>query len=95
MCLVLAAASQPGVVAVSIDDFAFTPTDVTVAAGTTVTWTNRDVMPHTVSAGNGPGGFASDGLDTGKTFSHRFDRVGRFSYFCALHPRMQGVVIVK
>ena len=48
-------------------------------------------MPHTVSAGC----FKSDALDTGKTFSYRFDRAGWFSYFCALHPRMQGVVTVR
>ena len=62
-----------------------------MAPGTTVSWTNRDDMPHTVSAG----GFASDALDTGETFSYQFDQVGWFSYFCALHPRMQGVVTVR
>ena len=95
LCFVLAAASQPGAVAIFIDDFAFTPADITIAPGTTVTWTNHDDMPHTISAVSRPGGFASSALNTSETFSYRFDQAGRFSYFCALHPRMQGVVTVR
>ena len=56
---------------------------------------NRDDMPYTVSACSRADDFASDPIDTGETFAYRFARVGRFSYFCGLHPQMQGVVTVR
>jgi len=77
---------------VNIDGFAFVPLTVTVAAGTTVTWTNRDEEPHTVAASDGS--FHSPGMGTGATFSHTFSSPGKFEYVCSIHPMMRGTVVV-
>ena len=78
---------------VKIDNFTFGPVSLEVAAGTTVTWTNRDDIPHTVVADDKT--FKSKALDTDDTFSYTFDKTGTFPYFCSLHPHMTGKVIVK
>lgn len=77
---------------VNINDFAFVPLTLTVAAGTTVTWTNHDEEPHTVAAGDGS--FRSPGMGTGATFSHTFSTPGKFDYICSIHPMMHGTVVV-
>ncbi|OBB95189.1 amidase [Mycobacterium sp. 852002-40037_SCH5390672] len=77
---------------VAIDGFAFEPASVTVAAGTTVTWTNRDEEPHTVAASDGS--FHSPGMGTGATFAHTFSTAGTFDYVCSIHPMMRGTVVV-
>ena len=77
---------------VTIDNFTFSPATVTVPSGTTVTWTNQDDMVHTVTEANRL--FSSKGLETGGTYSHTFTAPGTYTYFCALHPRMTGTVIV-
>jgi plastocyanin len=85
--------------AVAIQDFAFMPTPLSIAAGTTVTWTQRDTAPHTVTSG-APGAadagaiFNSPRLSQGETFSFTFATPGTFPYFCEVHPRMLGVVEV-
>jgi plastocyanin len=84
---------EAAVSAVTIVDFAFAPQEVTVAAGTTVTWTNEDWAPHTVTATEGS--FDSGRLDTGQSFSYSFDESGTFAYFCTFHPGMTGSVIVQ
>jgi plastocyanin len=77
---------------VKIDNFSFGPATVTVAAGTTVTWTNRDDIPHTVvSAGT----FKSKAMDTDEKFSYTFAKPGTYSYFCSIDPKMTGKVVVK
>jgi plastocyanin len=81
------------VVEVHIDNFAFTPGEVTVARGTTVKWTNRDDIPHTV-AEKGLS-FRSRPMDTDESFSHTFTTPGVVDYFCTLHPHMTGRVIVR
>jgi plastocyanin len=91
----MGAAAPPPDAVVNIDNFAFTPAEITIAPGTTVTWTNRDDIPHTVTGADAPRLFKSDPLDTDDHFAYRFDHVGRFPYFCSLHAHMQGVVIVK
>jgi plastocyanin len=78
---------------ITIDNFSFTPATLTVAAGTKVTWTNRDDSPHTIV--NTQRAFKSAPLDTGDTFSAVFDKSGTFGYFCSLHPHMQGTIVVK
>ncbi len=88
-----AAASRD--VAVQISGFAFGPTPLTVAAGTRVTWTNGDDIPHTVTSAATPHQFGSPPLDTGERFARVFDRPGTYRYFCAIHPHMQGVVVVR
>jgi plastocyanin len=79
--------------AVSIDNFTFTPQTLTVK-GTTVTWTNRDDIPHTVvSASNA---FKKSGaLDTDDSYSFTFTRPGTYQYFCYIHPRMVGSIVVE
>ncbi len=83
----------PPAAAVTIDNFRFAPQTVTVKRGTTVTWTNRDDMPHTVVSEGKE--FASGALDTDATFSYTFEKAGTFDYFCSIHPRMTGRVVVK
>jgi plastocyanin len=77
---------------VTIDGFAFEPGSLTVTAGTTVTWTNRDEEPHTVAASDGS--FHSPGMGTGGTFTHTFAAAGTFDYVCSIHPMMRGTVVV-
>ena len=78
---------------VRIDNFSFTPAEITVAPGTTVTWTNGDDIPHAVDATNKT--FRSKVMDTDQHYSFTFTAPGTYEYFCSLHPHMQGKVIVK
>ena len=80
-------------VEVKIDNFSFGPAELTVSAGTTVTWTNRDDIPHTVVSTDKV--FKSKVLDTDEKFSYTFTQAGSFPYFCSIHPKMTGKVIVK
>lgn len=81
--------------AVTIDNFTFGPASVTVPAGTTITWTNRDDIPHTVTAADTPRRFRSPPLDTGDHFAVTFTQPGTYRYICSLHPMMQGTVVVQ
>ncbi|MGJ4887275.1 cupredoxin domain-containing protein [Bradyrhizobium sp. HKCCYLR20261] len=77
---------------VTIDNFTFTPAEVKVKVGDTVTWTNHDDIPHTVvSAGK----YRSKTLDTDDSFSFTFASSGDYKYFCSLHPHMTGMVKVE
>jgi amicyanin len=79
--------------AVTIDNFTFTPPELTIAAGTTVKWVNHDDIPHTVvDKGRS---FRSKALDTNDSYSFTFTTAGTFDYFCSLHPHMVGKIIVK
>lgn len=86
-----AAGSAPGVVIAR--DFMFAPLTVTIPAGTTVTWTNRDDEPHTVVSDTGL--FRSGALDTNESFSFRFEKPGTYHYACSIHPRMVGTIVVQ
>ncbi|GAA1802786.1 hypothetical protein GCM10009835_22060 [Planosporangium flavigriseum] len=77
---------------VVIKNFAFSPAAVTVAVGTTVTWSNRDQAAHTVTASGGA--FKSPTLDPGDTFRFTFTKAGRYAYLCTIHPFMTGTVVV-
>jgi len=77
---------------VAIDNFSFTPPTAQVAVGTTVRWTNRDDVPHNVVSTDRR--FKSPVLDAEEQFVHRFDVPGTYLYFCSLHPRMTGRVVV-
>jgi len=79
---------------VKIDNFSFTPTTLTVPAGTTVTWTNQDDVPHNVVSTEGKT-LKSPVMDTDQKFSFTFTKAGTYSYFCAIHPKMTGKVIVQ
>lgn len=89
MQIVLAAA----LASVTIDDFKFRPATLTIAAGQTVRFVNRDGEAHTVTALDRS--FDSGGLDTGQAWVHRFTRPGRYAYICALHPFMRAVIVVQ
>jgi plastocyanin len=79
---------------VSIDNFSFTPQTLTVKAGTTVTWTNRDDIPHGIASDN-KAFTRSKALDTDDSYSVTFTTPGTFKYFCYMHPHMTGTVIVE
>jgi plastocyanin len=74
-------------------DFMFSPTPLTVKAGSTVTWTNKDDEPHNVVSDTGV--FKSGGMDTNESFSYRFDKPGTYHFTCSIHPRMVGTVVVQ
>ena len=78
--------------AVHIDNFVFEPAQLAVKVGQTVTWTNRDDIPHTVVCA---GKFRSKTMDTDGTFSFTFTAPGEYKYFCSLHPHMTGAVKVE
>jgi plastocyanin len=79
-------------VTISIDNFAFSPAELSVAPGTTVIWTNHDDIPHTVTSTDGA--FKSHALDTDDSFSFTFEKAGSYQYFCSLHPHMVGMIKV-
>lgn len=91
----VAANNQPSsaTAEVKIDNFVFGPQTVTVPVGTTVTWTNHDDIPHTVVSTDGV--FKSKVRDTDETFSYTFTKPGTYPYYCSVHPKMTGTVIVK
>jgi len=92
--IVTASAQQkPETAEVKIDNFSFGPAELTVSVGTTVTWTNRDDIPHTVV--NTDKVFKSRVLDTDEKFSFTFDTAGTYPYFCSIHPKMTGKVVVQ
>lgn len=76
---------------ISIQNFAFSPASLTVKKGTKVVWTNNDSAPHQIKSAT----FNSDSLSKGQTYSFTFDVVGAFPYICAIHPSMQGTIIVE
>lgn len=78
---------------VKIDNFTFTPPTLTIPAGTTVTWTNHDDIPHTVVSDDKS--MKSKALDTDDKFSFSFSKPGTYPYFCSLHPKMKGVIVVQ
>jgi plastocyanin len=83
----------PAVAEVKIDNFSFGPNALTVSVGTKVTWTNRDDIPHTVVSNDKV--FKSPVLDTDEKFSYTFTKAGTYPYFCSIHPKMTGKVIVQ
>ena len=80
-------------VEVKIDNFSFSPATITVPAGSTITWTNRDDIPHTVVSDDKL--FKSKVLDTDEKFSFTFTKPGAYPYFCSIHPKMTGKVVVQ
>lgn len=78
---------------VVIDGYSFSPQNRTVSAGTTVTWTNKEIITHSVLSNNGI--FDSGNLSTNNSFSRQFNTTGTFSYHCGLHPSMTGTIIVN
>jgi plastocyanin len=89
----MVSAAQAAKIQVTIDNFSFTPQQITVKAGDTVTWANHDDIPHTVTSTTKA--FNSKALDTDDNFAFTFTTPGSFSYFCALHPHMTGSIVVE
>jgi plastocyanin len=87
------AADQAAAAAVKIDNFSFGPANLTVAVGTTITWTNNDDVPHTVVSEDKL--FKSKALDTEDKFSYTFTKPGTYNYFCSVHPKMTAKVVVQ
>lgn len=84
------AEDEPGIL---VQNFMFIPMSLTVSAGTTVTWTNLDNEPHTVSSDTGL--FRSGALDTNDRFAFTFDTPGTYHFTCSIHPQMVGTIIVE
>ena len=78
-----------------IDNFTFDPPTLTIPVGTKVTWVNHDDVPHTATSTAKPKQFESGTLDTDEKSSHVFTVPGTYEYFCAVHPKMTGRIIVK
>jgi plastocyanin len=78
---------------VKIDNFSFAPETIQVPVGSTVTWTNRDDIPHTVVSTDGV--FKSKVRDTDEKFSYTFTKAGTYPYYCSVHPKMTGKVVVQ
>ncbi len=85
--------AEPASAEVKVDNFSFGPATLTVAVGTTVTWTNRDDIPHTIVSTEKV--FKSKVLDTDEKFSFTFSKAGTYPYFCSIHPKMTGSVVVQ
>ncbi len=78
---------------ISIKDFAFSPSDITIKVGDTVVWTNNDAVSHTVEANDGS--FKSNELFKGSKFQFTFTKSGSYPYKCGIHPSMKGSVKVE
>jgi plastocyanin len=88
-----AVAAQDATNVITIDNFTFSPKELTIAVGTTVKWVNHDDIPHTIVEKKTT--FRSKALDTDDSYSFTFTSAGTFDYFCGLHPHMVGQVVVK
>jgi plastocyanin len=88
-----AALEDKPVTAVKIDNFVFSPNPVTVPVGSTIRWTNQDDIPHNVVSDDKS--FKSKALDTDETFTYTFTKPGTYTYFCSIHPKMTGKIVVQ
>jgi plastocyanin len=86
-------AAGPPTVEIKIDNFSFTPPTLTVKTGTRITWTNGDDIPHNVVSDDQS--FKSKVLDTDEKFTFMAGKPGTYSYFCSIHPKMTGKVVVE
>lgn len=91
--IVSAAEPASSAVEVKIDNFVFQPALITIKAGTQVTWTNKDDIPHTVDSTEGK--FKSAALDTDEKFQFRFTEPGEYPFYCRMHPKMTGKIVVQ
>lgn len=78
---------------VRVDNFTFAPDTVTVPVNTTVTWVNKDDIPHVIASNDGV--FKSKALDTDQRYSYRFSKAGTYPYYCSIHPKMVGKILVQ
>ena len=89
-----AAPAAAGDTPVDIRDFAFNPNAIEVAAGSTITWTNQDAVPHTAT-GVDRAVLQSGTIQPGASFTQEFDTPGTFDFFCEFHGNMKGQIVVK
>ena len=85
--------SAPQTPTVTIDNFVFSPMTIEIAKGSTVTWVNKDDIPHVVASTTGK--FKSRAIDTDGNFSFTFAEPGTYEYYCSVHPKMTGKIVVK
>jgi plastocyanin len=78
---------------VRVDNFTFGPDTLTVPVNSTVTWVNKDDLPHTIASTDGV--FKSKALDTDDKYSYTFSKAGTYAYFCSIHPKMVGKIVVQ
>src|SRR5579864_7782370 len=78
---------------VRVDNFTFAPDTVTVPVNSTVTWVNKDDIPHVIASNDGV--FKSKALDTDQKFSYTFSKAGTYPYYCSIHPKMVGKIVVQ
>ena len=87
------AAGTDAATQVMIDNFVYSPIPLTVKVGTTVTWINHDDIPHTVDSTQGK--FKSAALDTDDKFEFKFTEAGEYPFYCRIHPKMTGKIVVQ
>ena len=85
--------TQTASMEVRVDNFTFGPDTLTVPANSTVTWVNKDDVPHVIASNDGL--FKSKALDTDDKYSYTFSKAGTYSYYCSIHPKMVGKVVVQ
>jgi plastocyanin len=78
---------------VRVDNFSFAPETLTISVNRTVTWINKDDVPHVIASTDGL--FKSQTLDTDDKYSYTFNKVGTYPYYCSVHPKMTGKIIVQ
>jgi plastocyanin len=78
---------------VKVDNFTFGPDTLTVPVNSTVTWVNKDDIPHVIASNDGL--FKSKALDTDQKYSYTFTKAGTYSYYCSIHPKMVGKIVVQ
>jgi plastocyanin len=78
---------------IRVDNFTFAPETITVPVSSTVTWVNKDDIPHVIASNDGV--FKSKALDTDQKYSYTFTKPGTYSYYCSIHPKMVGKVVVQ
>jgi plastocyanin len=85
--------AQTSATEVGVDNFTFGPDTLTVPVNSTVTWVNKDDIPHVIASNDGL--FKSRALDTDQKYSYTFSKAGTYLYYCSIHPKMVGKIIVK
>jgi len=88
-----ATGQSPQATDIKVDNFTFSPETLTVSVNSNVTWTNKDDVPHVIASTDGL--FRSKGLDTDDHYSFKFTKPGTYNYFCAIHPKMTGKIVVQ
>ena len=84
---------KPSLTEVQVDNFSFAPDTLTIPVNSTVTWVNKDDVPHVIASDDGL--FKSKALDTDDKYSYTFNKAGTYAYYCSVHPKMVGKIVVQ